>query len=294
MTDPQPPVTTAFTSAFREALRSSGLSLGQLSARMERLGHPVTKAALSSWQNGRSQPRRASTLAGLPDLEWVLGVEPGSLSDILGRTGAPPLARGRHAVLSTTADSLDAVRREWDIPWTEMLEHEFVHSRCRILPDRSRVVRHRILLRSKHDGADRFLSSIHALYGTELPTHRAVAACSIGRETTLEGGTAMAIEVLLPGPLPAGERLAVEFERRWPPIDAQRYELRSAHPTEMILTQVVFPTEALPTQVRRVAGRILPDGGIHEEVEPWEGLRGRSESSAVEGRDGVLVAVEWR
>lgn len=64
---------------FRQSLRRSGLSLDRLAARLGERGHQVSRTTLSNWQRGHTRPVRSDSLAAIPDLEQLLGLEPGAL-----------------------------------------------------------------------------------------------------------------------------------------------------------------------------------------------------------------------
>lgn len=77
---------SAFSEALTEALRTSGLPLSRIQARLEALGTPVTVATLSYWQSGRSLPLRKNSLRALGNIETIVGLPAGSLRDLLPRT----------------------------------------------------------------------------------------------------------------------------------------------------------------------------------------------------------------
>ena len=287
------PVDGRFADIFREAMGASGLSLSQVTARMAQAGHVLTKATLSAWQTGSSEPRRASTLAALPDLEFVLGLPPGMLASALGRSDQDG-PRWRHQSLYDTTGAVDEVRRRWGISWHESLARETVWARCHVQPDRRRRVVFRTTLRALDDGADRIVTIVHSLYGNDLPTYRPVAGCALGRQEHLAEGRGKTVEILLPAPLLRGQRMTIEYETHWPPVLRDRFELRTAQPVDMLLVQVVFPDELRPTEVRRIHGQIVPGSTLGLVTEDWEPLQGLSASTATDRRYGAITAVEWR
>ncbi|MFE6743005.1 RAD23 family protein [Streptomyces tubercidicus] len=93
-TSPPPSQTSAeptFATAFRQALRQRGLSLGRVRDRLEVHGVTLSLATLSYWQRGRSQPERAQSLRAVDALETILVLPEGTLRSLVG----PHRPRGR-------------------------------------------------------------------------------------------------------------------------------------------------------------------------------------------------------
>jgi hypothetical protein len=98
--------TGPFAPALRAAIRARGLGLERIRYRLRGRGVSVSLATLSHWQSGRCQPERQESLRVLSHLEDVLGVPPGSLTQLLGtpRAQAPcgeSFARTRGRELQT-------------------------------------------------------------------------------------------------------------------------------------------------------------------------------------------------
>lgn len=81
---------TAFSTALRDAISTSGLGLDRVQARLLDRGIAVSVTALSYWQTGKRQPERASSIAAVRALEDILAVPTGSLLALL----PPPRPRG--------------------------------------------------------------------------------------------------------------------------------------------------------------------------------------------------------
>lgn len=78
---PTPPAADSeFAERLRTAVRRSGLSLDRLATRLAERGHRISRTTLSNWQRGQTVPARPGSLAALPDLERLLGVERGALT----------------------------------------------------------------------------------------------------------------------------------------------------------------------------------------------------------------------
>lgn len=78
-----PPSEKSFAEVLAAALQESGLTLDGASSQLSRAGTPVSIATLSYWQTGQSTPRRARSLKAIDQLERILDLPTGSLSEAL-------------------------------------------------------------------------------------------------------------------------------------------------------------------------------------------------------------------
>lgn len=79
---------THFSHVFRSAVRARGLTLDRIRVRLAAAGTPVSNATLSYWQSGRSLPTRRTSLRTLAELEHILRVEPGTLTQPVRESSA--------------------------------------------------------------------------------------------------------------------------------------------------------------------------------------------------------------
>jgi transcriptional regulator with XRE-family HTH domain len=209
----------AFPIALRAAIRASGLSLDRIQYRLRARGLTISVTALSYWQSGRRRPERPESLSALKHLEEVLGVEPGSLTALLG----PPRPRGR-AQRTPTAMSIEALwdnrdklaplLARMDLASDTSLTRISQHDRVEIAPDRGeRSVRVRQVLRAEHDGADRWISVYDvARQGNPLPRIVPLQSCRLGRVAEDPAAGLIVTELLFDRPLSRGETVIMEYE----------------------------------------------------------------------------------
>ena len=70
----------SFAEVLTAAIQGRGLSLERIRARLDAAGVPVSIATLSYWQSGRSLPTRSRSYHTLVELERILNLEPGHLT----------------------------------------------------------------------------------------------------------------------------------------------------------------------------------------------------------------------
>lgn len=251
----------SFADELRRAIDARGLGLERIRDRLEQRGVLVSVATLSYWQSGRSLPGRKASIAAIPHLEDVLGLEPGQLRRTL------PLTRDR--TRRGTVRDLDVlwpeppvadVLRRLDTRWDAELDRVTLHDVLRIGADRrqaSLIVRQ--VMRARCDGPDRrVVIHSHEDLSVEPPVFRAIQGCEVGRlERSFADGVAGA-ELHFHQPLRRGETVVVEYEVIAPspgPLEHE-YTRRLRMPMREYLLQVEFHPDALPaTTVAFTQGR---------------------------------------
>ena len=147
----------SFADALRSAIDHRGLALERVRDHLAQRGVCVSVATLSYWQSGRSQPGRKASLAAIPHLEHVLGLDPGTLLHTLPATRdrvrrTPVRELG---VLWPEPSRIDILGR-LDTRWDADLDRVTLHDVLRIGPDRRQVgLTVRQVLRARVDGPDR-------------------------------------------------------------------------------------------------------------------------------------------
>lgn len=76
----------AFAASFRDAINARGLTLARLHEQLRARGNSVSMATLSYWRSGARRPEGAQSMAALTEIEHLLHLEPGSLTELLGTT----------------------------------------------------------------------------------------------------------------------------------------------------------------------------------------------------------------
>lgn len=211
-----------FAEALRSAIRSSGLSLDRIQARLRARGTPVSIAALSYWQSGKRQPERNDSLTALGELETILKLPAGSLLALL----PPPRPRGKQA--ASVQPITETVRFERDTLLTlltalgapEALDQEQqltlvgLHDRCQLGPDGGQhSITTRAVFEARTDGQDRWL----LIYNSDDPSAgppalRTVRNCHLGRQQVDTANGLMVAELMFDQPIRRGETYLIEYE----------------------------------------------------------------------------------
>lgn len=83
----------SFATAFSDAIAARGVTLTWLRKCLAERGNPVSAATLSYWRSGARRPESVQSRASIAEIETLLGLSPGALSDLIGptvRTGPMP------------------------------------------------------------------------------------------------------------------------------------------------------------------------------------------------------------
>ncbi|GII55240.1 hypothetical protein Pth03_36290 [Planotetraspora thailandica] len=214
-----------FEHALRVAIRTRGLSLDRIHARLLERGVHISLSSLSYWQRGRSRPERAASLVALRELEVILTLPAYSLIGLLG----PPRPRGRR---TDPAPGL-----------TTVLSH---HEQVVVGADgRRRLARARLVVRAVAPGADRCVVA-HPPGVRLLRTDY----CRPGRSSPGETGAFTLDELIFDRPLIAGETRIVEYSTGFsgPAHDADRHVRHLVAPVQQHVVQVKFEGPVLPVR----------------------------------------------
>ncbi|GAA4445385.1 multiprotein-bridging factor 1 family protein [Actinokineospora soli] len=245
-----------FGSALRTAIQRSGLSLSEISRRLDERRTPVSASALSYWQNGDNQPERAGSLAAVAALEEILSQPPRTLTGLIG----PRRPRGRwtpRAGAAVAYDKLwarpDAVARVLgkidatpvDLERPQKLSH---HVSYQVGPDgHEKSMRVRRLVRAEQDGTTRFVfvSRCNAL--SQPPAVVYTEGCKPGRFRADVPTSTCVYEFLFDRPLETGELASVEFGLRFPPGQTDQHaRMALFRPAREMVLQIAFHPDLLP------------------------------------------------
>ncbi|QFG25514.1 helix-turn-helix domain-containing protein [Actinomadura sp. WMMB 499] len=307
-----------FAGALRQAIQASGLTLERVRHRLERSGLTVSVATLSYWQRGRSRPRSRAVVETLED---VLGVEPGTLTDLLdepapvaGAVATPAAGRGALAAGPSPAAPASA-RGLWPDPagYAELvgqldrsgdhrLERLSVHDVYRLdEAGRTWTLSVRAVLRAAGDDIDRVVCvhrtspAVHGADGGSGASGLAAARyCRPGRIRA--GGGLVAFELVFDRVLAAGDTAVVEYdlgpvtipEGAGPPGG---YDRRFPHPVQHYVAVVQFDGERLPARCYGFSAEAA-DGPRHRLGELWVGTSGSANLAVANVRRGI-VGLEW-
>lgn len=72
-----------FASVMSAAIDQKQVTLTELRGRLAARGHTISLTSLSYWRSGKRVPERQSSVDAIPDLESLLGLEPGTLAKLV-------------------------------------------------------------------------------------------------------------------------------------------------------------------------------------------------------------------
>jgi transcriptional regulator with XRE-family HTH domain len=212
-----------FAEALRSAIRSSGLSLDRIQARLRARGTPISIAALSYWQSGKRQPERTDSLTALAELETILKLPAGSLLALL----PPPRPRGKQAAPNNHPVT-ETVRFERDIllglltamGMPNALDQESqltlvgLHDRCQLGEDGGQQsITTRAVFEARTDGQDRWLLIYNSDDpGAGPPVLTTVRNCHLGRQQVDTENGLMVAELMFDQPIRRGDTYLIEYE----------------------------------------------------------------------------------
>lgn len=255
-----------FATSLRSAITDRGLSLNRISRHLAARGTPVTVATLSYWQSGQRRPERGSSLRALEQLEGILQVPQGHLTERLGppreRPRLPAEEEQRQAFVKLTdnvARALDALA----LPMNDGMSRTSVHSQMTVGANRYKVhERVRQVMVAEREGPDRWLVGVQDEnpHAQAIPRTQATHNCRVGRVQNVPGDMSSLTELILDSPLRKGEAVLAEYLISYHATTGEDvlHARRHRHTLQEIVLQVHFDPHALP---RRVVGFREPFDG---------------------------------
>ena len=246
----------AFPEAFAEALTRRGVTLAWLHERLAELGCPVSPTALSYWRSGRSQPERGTSMDALAEIERLLRVAPGGLTERLGPSRRPGPRPGERSMQELFADRPGVVPALGALDF-EGLYDELVEQLRHITVDvdrdgRATTLEVRAIMQARRDGARRTPLIVTLEGVSQAPEFRPVAGCSIGRSVTDPDTGVFAAELLMDHALARDETCLYELtiELTEPSGDAW-FDHYAARRLAELLIWVRFDPSRLPQRLER-------------------------------------------
>ncbi|MEV4318874.1 hypothetical protein [Actinocrispum sp. NPDC049592] len=295
-----------FAEALRSAIRSSGLSLDRIQARLRARGTPVSIAALSYWQSGKRQPERNDSLTALAELEAILKLPSGSLLALL----PPPRPRGKQVAAATTSRPAETVRFQRDVllglltalgtpnalDQEQQLTLVGLHDRCQLGDDGGqRTITTRAVFEARTDGPDRWLliyNSDDPAAGT--PALTAVRNCHLGRQQIDSDNGLMVAELMFDQPIRRGETYLIEYEleNAGPPYPTcNRTHWREfRRPIREYLLEIHFNSANVPARCQQFA---RPTGQKHPRMRNLSLDTRRSVHAVAIDFGPGLFGIEW-
>ena len=286
-------VPQGFPDAFAEALRSRGVSLAWLHQRLVERGHPVSPAALSYWRSGRSQPERGTSRDALVEIERLLRVAPGSLTDRLGPSRRPGPRPGEKTVRELYADA-PGVQQALDALGFEGLYDELVEVMRHLTVDvdatgRATLVQVRVVVQSRCDGARRTPLVVTLDEAGRGPRFIPTVGCSLGRQRTDHENGVFSTELLMDRALARDETCVYELCVELPEPSAESgFDHYAVRRLGELLVWVRFSPSRVPAHVERYT---LIDGV--EEAEEIALGGGSGAHALARGFGPGILGVRW-
>jgi hypothetical protein len=284
----------AFPEAFADALRRRGVTLAWLHQRLAERGHPVSPAALSYWRSGRSQPERGTSRDALVEIERLLRVPPGGLTDRLGPSRRPGPRPGEKSVRELFAETPGVQAALVDLGFTG-LNDELLEVVRHLTVDvdatgHATSVQVRAVVQARHDGARRAPLIVTLDEGGRAPSFVPTAGCSLGRQRTdLETGVFSA-ELLTERALARDETCVYELRVELPSPSAEvQFDHYAVRRMGELLVWVRFAPTCVPSYVERYA---QVDSVERAEEIPLAG--GTSAHALARGFGPGILGVRWR
>ena len=258
MGDP-PGVTGDFAATMGEAMARRRLTLTDVRDRLAARGHRVSLTALSYWRSGQRTPERATSLEAIPEMEALLGLEPGTLlrrlpGPLRRRVGAP---EPFDSLLG--APGVDAIVGEEDV--CRVSSHLVVDVGAEGQIERARVRQLVVADREGVDGVTLFVGPDTGTTDNDT-LFRAVGGCTIGEMRDLERGI-RGTRLIFERPLRLGESTVTEIEAYQaggPDFDTD-YALAAEQRLEEALVWVRFHPDRVPGQ----CWVFFDEGGLEHE-----------------------------
>jgi hypothetical protein len=289
-----PPHDLDFTEAFSWAIERRGWSLAGLRDRLAARGTPVSVATLSYWRSGRSQPERATSLDALAEVEDLLALRTGELSDRLGPSRrVPPSRIAPFAGRLDVQPLLEAALAEVGCPLPQPLTEESVQHLLEVDEHGAPLtVSFRQVLRATTD----HVTNMPSMLVTQDPigddaTFHVVSGGRLGREVHWREEGVFVAEIVFDHPLDRGQTTIIELR-----IDLPRnastedfYEAYAVRRAGEVMVCVRFHPDRLPAAVQRY--RVVDSTTTAEDESP---VRSTSHVYLAQDFGPGALGIRWR
>lgn len=293
------PDPTSFADALTTAIQQRGLSLERIRARLAKAEVPVSTATLSYWQSGRSLPTRSRSFHTLTELERILGVESGHLSQYTytadGRT-----RRGVFAwqTVLPASELASTIIDDLGLEMRGQVTRVMVMDALTINPDRTESTQDsRLIWRAERNGLPRWPivleQDAHTAEGA-VPSVSALLGCRVGEVVEVPERHLIVAEMIGPRPLRRGELFASEHRVTYAATGLASFRMQRAlsESVRVLGLAVRFDPGALPARVEwRVQASLDAEAS---EVEPVALAGGEGQVVRTDARPGVYSLYwEW-
>lgn len=253
-----PTETPRFADVLTAAIQGRGLSLERIRARLHSAGVPVSIATLSYWQSGRSLPTRSRSYHTLVELEKILNVEPGFLTQHThtadGRTRRELFEW--QSVLPVR-DLATQVIEDLGIDMQGQLTRVMQFDLVTIKGDRTEATQDcRVVWRAERQGLHRWPVVVEQDADPEsdrdaVATIEALFGCDVGEVVEVSERHLVVAEMIAARPLQRGELLSAEYRITYAPTTLPSFRLSRSlsDPVRMLGLGARFAASAVPARV---------------------------------------------
>lgn len=243
-----------FAEVLTEAIQQRGLSLERIRARLDAAGVPVSIATLSYWQSGRSLPTRSRSYHTLLELEKILNLEPGHLTQHThtadGRTRREAFEWQK---VVPVRDLATQIIDDLGIDMQGQLSRVSTFDLITIREDRTEATQDtRVTWRAERQGLHRWAVVIEQDSDSEgPPSIEPIFGCSVGEVIEVPERRLMVAEMLGPRPLHRGDLFNAEYRITYSPGNSPSYRAQRAvsEQVKLLTLCVRFAEGVLPASV---------------------------------------------
>ncbi|MCG7426083.1 hypothetical protein M3A96_11115 [Helcobacillus massiliensis] len=259
---PRPPEPSSFSTALRTAITRRRLSLRALQQQLAARGHSVSVAALSMWQSGSRSPEHPGSIAALPALEEILGLDTGALSNELVHPRFPGRPM-RFLTLDEDLPQREVLERMMrELGFTDPMDqpHEMSVVERAVLDSAQEQLRIDIhlIVRALKAGPC-MMPSIH-MFAEDEPVIRPeiipVGGCRIGEAIDWPQQRVFGAQVIIDDDLHPGDLASCHFRviLSTPPHQVPEVLYSVARRAKQVLLEVQFEEHDWPDQVEQLRG----------------------------------------
>ncbi|TBT83351.1 hypothetical protein ET989_11730 [Propioniciclava sinopodophylli] len=291
-----PDQTDTFADVLTAAIQARGLSLERIRARLDAADVPVSIATLSYWQSGRSLPTRSRSYHTLVELEKILNLEPGHLTQHThtadGRTRRE-LFEWQNVVPSR--DLATQIIDDLGIDMQGQLTRVTMHDLLEVDADRSETsLTVRVVWRTERQGLHRWAVVNESDMETEEgQSIEPLFGCALGEVVEVPERQLLVAEMLAPRAMQRGELFTSDYRLTFGRTSIPSFRMLRAvsDPVRALSLAVRFSPSALPTRVRAGVQPGLEDAEPSETV-PVPLARNEAQFVWADAKPGVY-SLHW-
>lgn len=287
-----------FAGVLTAAIQARGLSLERIRARLDAANVPVSIATLSYWQSGRSLPTRSRSYHTLVELERILNLEPGHLTQHThtadGRTRRE-LFEWQNVIPSR--DLATQVIEDLGIDMQGQLTRVTMHDLLDVDADRAEAsLEVRVVWRAERHGLHRWaVVNESDAESEETQSIEPLFGCTLGEVIGVPERRLLVAEMLAPRPMQRGELFTSDYRLTFGPSSEPAYRLERAvsDPVKVLSLGVRFDPHILPRHVFASFRATIEEEEPRETI-PVELARNEAQFVWAEAKPGVYsLSWEW-